>query len=206
MRRSISFFLLMKAINWEFLKQLPNQIRTFFFLFLFSWHIYQERDSPELWFATWGYRFPSPSYPWKSNIAHSGARYIIQINFQAAFCPMEGKVLRSRRGLKPSIIYAHSLLFNYFLFTSGSDYYCINSNGSFGYQDLLIWSVIEWNLIKVLTSLAQLWYRLAFAFISPCLPIWLKVAPMTGEWHKKNKQKQHTLYGLSQPLLFNGCV
>jgi len=56
----------MKASNWEFLKQLVNQIRTqyhtFFFQF-FSSHIYQERDSPELWCAIWEHRFPRPSYP-----------------------------------------------------------------------------------------------------------------------------------------------
>lgn len=115
---------------------------------------------------------------------------------------MEGKLLRSMRSLKLSITYTHSLLFNCFLLTSGSSYYCINLNGSFGYQDLLTWSVIEWNLIKVLTSLAQLWYRLAFSFISPCLPIWLKVAPMTGEWHKKpNKSSIHCMDFLNRYCL-----
>uniref|UniRef100_A0A8C3XED0 Uncharacterized protein n=1 Tax=Cyanoderma ruficeps TaxID=181631 RepID=A0A8C3XED0_9PASS len=50
---------------------------------------------------------------------------------------MEGKLLRSRRSLKPSITCTHSLLFNCFLLTSGCGYYCISLNGSFGYQDFI---------------------------------------------------------------------
>lgn len=70
-------------------------------------------------------------------------QYALLEQVKAVCCLMGEKLLRSTNRLRSGIIYAHSLWSNYILLTTDSIYQSINSNESFGYQDVLIQNIIE---------------------------------------------------------------
>lgn len=130
----------MKSNNWKFFKRLVNQIRTlnqiFSFLLFFPGILIRKESllNYDLPLEVLGFEVQAVSRSQKlltwSRVHHSN-------KLSTPCCLRKGKLLRSKRSLKPSIMCTYSLLFNYFILRLGGDYCSINWSGSFGYQDLL---------------------------------------------------------------------